>query len=271
MTIVSIGEILWDVFDQRETLGGAPFNFAVHARRLGHDVIFLSAVGDDERGRAARAGAARAGLDPDFISVIPGTATGAVTVRLDSAGVPDFTIHRPAAYDKLRLDDGLLKRIRPDWICYGTLHQMDPGAHEQTMRLIERFPAVRRFYDVNLRRESYMVPLVKRLLDLADAVKVNQEEADLFPEFQSRPSVAVTRGGDGCAVRIGTDYAECPGRPVTVVDTVGAGDAFAAAFVHGLSEGWTAARTADFANRLGALVASRAGGIPEWSLAELTT
>jgi fructokinase len=56
---------------------------------------------------------------------------------------------------------------------------------------------------------------------------------------------------------------------VKVVDTVGAGDGFAAAFVHGMADGWSAAKTGDFANRLGALVASRAGAVPEWSLREL--
>jgi fructokinase len=50
---------------------------------------------------------------------------------------------------------------------------------------------------------------------------------------------------------------------------VGAGDAFAAAFLHGIDQGWSAARTGDFANRLGALVVSRAGAVPEWSLEEL--
>jgi len=54
-----------------------------------------------------------------------------------------------------------------------------------------------------------------------------------------------------------------------VADTVGAGDAFAAALLHGLDAGWPALEVADFANRLGALVASRSGGTPEWSLAEL--
>ena len=82
-------------------------------------------------------------------------------------------------------------------------------------------------------------------------------------------SVAITRGEQGCEVRIGSDRAECPGYPVKVADTVGAGDAFAAAFLHGLGAGWSAARTGDFANRLGALVASRAGAVPEWSPREL--
>lgn len=55
MTIVSMGEILWDVFKDSEMLGGASLNFAAHAGRLGHRLIFVSAVGDDEHGQVASA------------------------------------------------------------------------------------------------------------------------------------------------------------------------------------------------------------------------
>jgi fructokinase len=130
-------------------------------------------------------------------------------------------------------------------------------------------PGARRFYDMNLRRGCYTPELVRELLSLAGAVKLNDDEAELFPDLGQAPSVALTRGKRGCAVRIGNDRAECPGYTVKVVDTVGAGDAFAAAFLHGLAAGWSAAKTGDFANRLGALVASRAGAVPEWSPGEL--
>ena len=122
---------------------------------------------------------------------------------------------------------------------------------------------------MNLRRGCYTPELVRELLSLAAAVKVNDDEAELFPDLGQASSVAITRGERGCEVRIGSDHAECPGYPVKVVDTVGAGDAFAAAFLHGLAAGWSAAQTGDFANRLGALVASRPGATPEWSLREL--
>jgi fructokinase len=272
MTIVSIGEVLWDVFPDTVRLGGAPFNFAVHAHRLGHRVIFLSAVGDDKRGRAALERAASLGLPTEFIRVVAGQPTGSVTVRLDAEGHPDFTIHRPAAYDCLMLDDGQLQRLaelRPDWIYFGTLYAMEDRARKVLRRLMNAVPGAQRFYDVNLRRGCYTPQLVRELLALADAVKLNDDEAEVFPDLGEAPSVALTRGERGCAVRIGNDRAECPGYTVTVVDTVGAGDAFAAAFLHGFAAGWSASKTGDFANRLGALVASRAGAVPEWSLGEL--
>jgi len=272
MTIFSVGEILWDVFPDSVRLGGAPFNFAVHAHRLGHRVIFLSAVGDDEQGRAALRRAVALGLATGHIQVAAGEPTGRVTVQLDAEGHPDFTIHRPAAYDCLALDDDqlrLLSALRPDWIYFGTLFAMDARALKTIRRLMDAAPDARRFYDVNLRRGCYSAALVHELLRVADAVKLNEDESHLFPDLGEAPSVAITKGEQGSTVRIGADRAECPGYAVQVADTVGAGDAFAAAFLHGLGSGWSAARTGDFANRLGALVASRAGAVPEWSLDEL--
>ena len=63
-------------------------------------------------------------------------------------------------------------------------------------------------------------------------------------------------------------YCEIPGFKVEVADTVGAGDAFSAAFLHGIEQGWDARLTGRFANAVGALVASRAGATPEWHMEE---
>ena len=272
MTILSIGEILWDVYPDSSRLGGAPFNFAVDAHRLGHRVLFLSAVGDDERGEAARARVSALGLDTSFLQTAAGKSTGHVSVHLDPGGQPDYTIHRPAAYDYFRLSEAELAKLiglQPDWIYFGTLYQMDGGARGEVRRLIESLPLARRFYDVNLRRASYTPELVRDSIALAHVVKVNHEEAELFPDLGKVWAAAVTCGEWGCKIRIGVDSAECAATPVKVADTVGAGDAFAAAFLHGISQGWSAARTGDYANRLGGLVASRAGAIPDWSAGEL--
>ena len=289
MKIICIGEILWDVFPEAEHLGGATFNFAAHARRLGHDVVFISAVGDDERGRAARARAAGLGLPAEFIRIVPGAKTGIVTVQLDPSGQPTFTIHRPAAYDLLQLDESDYERIslcQPDWIYYGTLYQTNPHTRDLIRKAIEQCPRAKRFYDINLRRDSYTPALVEELIQAANVVKLNEDEAATVGSLLSLPhrsteefcrlsadrfhldAICVTRGEKGCVILSGGRYAEVAGYPVNVRDTVGSGDAFAAAFLHGLSQAWTPDKTGDFANRLGALVASREGAIPPWSVEE---
>ncbi len=81
-------------------------------------------------------------------------------------------------------------------------------------------------------------------------------------------TICVTLGSQGCAVFAANALRVFPGYEVDVVDTVGAGDAFAAGFLHALSQPWPLDRKAAFANALGALVASRAGATPNWTIAE---
>jgi fructokinase len=266
--IVSIGEILWDVFPEgehrnTEHLGGAPFNFAVNAHRLGHQVTFVSAVGDDDRGRRALAQIAELGLDPQFVTIVPDARTGLVTVAFDSQDEPSYTIHRPAAYDFVQAPTSCVA----DWAYFGTLLQMNARARTAVKALLDSTPA-KRFYDVNLRPDSYTLELVEELLADADVVKMNEAEAQMtrplmkkMMNAKSFDAVCITRGERGCSVQIRDEYVESPGYPVSGGDPVGAGDAFAAAFLHGLDAGWPALAIADFANRAGAQAAQRPGAI----------
>src|ERR1019366_5801889 len=170
------------------------------------------------------------------------------------------------------------------------LLQTSPEAKRLTMRLLEAGEGRRRFYDVNLRAGCWEPSLVRELMAKATMVKLNADEAAEVASMFGQPlksplqswekfcracaarfgweGVCITRGADGCALLLGDEYIEASGYAVHVLDTVGAGDAFAAAFVHGVGSGWSSARVADFANRVGALVASRAGAVPSWTVAE---
>jgi len=290
MRILSVGEILWDVFEDREHLGGAPLNLAFHLARLGHEVAMLTAVGEDRRGRLALELTAKAGVDTRFIQLAPLAPTGVARVAVDRDGQAVFHLERPAAYDFTVLTPGAAAAIadwNPDWICYGTLFHTLPNALGSTKHLFAACPGAGRFYDVNLRPGQYSAGLVKYLASLAHILKLSQEEAPevarlLDESYSGREAfvrrlasrfdykaVCLTRGEDGCAVMWRGDYGEYASRPVTVADTVGAGDAFAAAFLHGWISGWMARETGEFANRVGGLVASRAGATPDWSPAEL--
>ncbi|HXB23069.1 MAG TPA: carbohydrate kinase [Candidatus Solibacter sp.] len=292
MKIISIGEVLWDVIGDEEHPGGAPFNFAAHARRLGHEVFFVSAVGKDLRGEKILDSMAETGLSTCYVRSVKNQPTGVVTVTVDSSGQPDYVIHRPAAYDFPRLTQPEVEELLsplPIWIYYGTLQQTSSAAHDLTMSLLRSGRDARRFYDVNLRRGCYTPELVRELMAEATVIKLNQQEVgeianmfgDSYPavstleDFCRRytaqfewEAICVTRGDQGCAVLMGGRYVESPAYPVRVIDAVGAGDAFSAAFVHGFSANWEPAEIADFANRVGAVVASRPGAIPNWTTEE---
>jgi fructokinase len=161
---------------------------------------------------------------------------------------------------------------------------MSPQARQLTYRLIDSQCGARLLYDVNLRKDSYTAPLVRELMARAQVVKLNEDEATMIDQLFGRPArspedfcrvyahefgwqaACITRGEKGCAMLVNGEYVEAGGYTVQAQDTVGAGDAFAAAFVHGLSLQWPPAEIADFANRVAALVASRPGGTPFWTL-----
>jgi len=289
VNVISIGEVLWDIVGQEEHLGGATFNFSAHLSRLGHRVSFISAVGADQRGQRVIDSMSQFGLATDYLHIEKNHPTGTASVALASDGQPKFVIHRPVAYDFPQLTAEQHDRLfsRPvDWVYFGTLQQMSAQARQLTMDLLDRSKEARRFYDVNLRSDCYTPTLIQQLMSPATIVKLNHEEVEAIAlMFGSRhrsleefcrnyadvykwAGVCVTRGSLGCTVLMGGQYIEAPGYPVQVVDTVGAGDAFAAAFLHGLGSGWSTREVADFANRVGALVASRRGAIPDWTISE---
>ena len=289
MKLINIGEILWDVIGGEEHLGGALLNLSVHAARLGHEVSLVSAVGADQRGDRALNAMSALGLSIDWIQRSDEWPTGIVTVTV-ADGQPEFEIHRPAAYDSMTLDRAVLGRVAewdPDWVCFGTLLSMFPRGRNVLLETMDALPRARRFYDVNLRPKSFTSELVLELLERATVVKLNQDEVrsiDVMFQGSTRTleefcrnraerfgweAVCVTRGELGCAILARDQYVEVPGYHVRVADTVGAGDAFSAAFLHGLNAGWPAGEIGDFANRLGALVASRPGGAATWSLDQM--
>lgn len=286
--IVSVGEVLWDIFGEMEYLGGAPLNFSVNLQRLGNSAVLLTAVGSDPRGIRAIEQMRALGLTTDFVQTVTELQTGAATVVTDSSGDASFVIERPAAFDRAHANGDIIARLntfRPDWIYFGTLAQTDGRNEALLLQLIHRCGIAKRFYDMNLRTGHWNLALVQRLSRIATVLKLNDREAELLwqltfgnkqfslEEFcrnwssaYSVNNICVTLGSKGCAIFIDGSFHAFPGCSIQVADTVGAGDAFAAAFLHGLDLGWPVERIAPFANALGAFVASRPGATPIWNL-----
>lgn len=294
MKVWSIGEVLWDIFPDQERFGGAPLNFCVNLHRMGENATLLSAVGDDARGRLALEKMQSLGLNTERIRVVGELPTGTAIIFTTPEGEHSYTIPRPVAYDRVSLDPSVLTEAKTagiDWLYFGTLLQTDQTIEHFTTRMAQNLPDTRVFYDMNLRIGQWNLGLVQRLSQLANVLKLNEDEAETLFRLTNTSDapfsleafcktwattysidvICVTLGPAGCLLYNKGEIVRVPGYTVTVCDTVGSGDAFAAAFLHGYHLQWPMLHTAAFANALGALVASRAGATPDWALDEVTT
>ena len=248
-------------------------------------MTLISGLGTDELGRQAAELIGGLGIDTSLLQTCSVYPTGTAEVRLDSAGAAEFAIRRPAAYDAIELSPREIARLRdhgPAWCYFGTLYPSMPQGRQILDRLLGALDGALRFLDLNLRPGSDSPELVSALLAGADVVKLSEDELERVRRLAGLPpgveafchaaterfgwrAVSVTLGARGCALLAAGQYVEAPGESVVVADTVGAGDAFAAAFLHGLCRDWSADRIAAFANSLAAGVASRHGSLPDWT------
>jgi fructokinase len=262
---LSFGEALFDCFIDRRRLGGAPLNFAWNLRQFGLPVAMVSAVGRDEHGAEIQRFLERAGIDRTWL-VERDEPTGTVDVRL-AQGEPDFTINENAAWDYIEL---LRTPETPDMLYFGAVAQRTPQNRQTLGRLFDLNPR-RLFFDINLRQRYYTEEIVLEGLRRATMVKLNTSEWNVVRHMirLEKPEdlleacdldmVALTAGSDEAALytRQGVFRRQPP--KVTVVDTVGAGDAFSAALAAGALLGVDAPLILEIACAAGAVVASHAG------------
>jgi fructokinase len=280
--VVGLGELLWDLLPTGKQLGGAPANFAYITSLLGDNGIPASRLGQDALGAAAIRRLGELALPTEFIQKDTDHPTGTVQVEVDGAGQPRFEISGSVAWDFLDwTPQWQTLAHRADAVCFGSLAQRS----EHSRATVRKFVLASgrnavRVFDVNLRQSFYTEQVLADSMTLATVVKLNHEELPrimrLFELEHHREQdsarrllslhdlklVCVTRGNGGSLLISAGECSEHPGFRVKVADTVGAGDAFTAAIVHGYLRGTSLARINENANRVGAWVASQSGATP---------
>ncbi len=285
MNAISFGEVLWDVIENEEYIGGAPFNLAGHLAQMGADAALVSAVGMDERGRKAVEKARGYGLHTEFISEHSEAPTGVVHVTVDEKGSPSYDIQEGAAWDDIRLTEEQERRLSEtswDVLTFGTLAQRTPENRTTLARVIEASGAKEVFYDVNLRLDYYNERVLRQSLEYATILKLNNEEVAEVgrlvlgetpegEEFCRRMEkewdlkvVIITRGGRGASIYHRGEYFHVPVVDVSVRDTVGAGDSFSAAFLYGFFVAENLHIAANLAALVSSYVASSSGAVPAY-------
>jgi fructokinase len=280
--VIGIGELLWDLLPAGPEMGGAPANFACHARALGADAAVISAVGDDAAGAGLLERLEGLGVRTEGVAVHPDLPTGSVGVELDDEGQPDYTIHADTGWDRLVAGPRQMELVgRASAVCFGTLAQRSEESGKAILSLVAAADAkALKVLDVNFRAPFFSKEKFLASVELADVLKLNEGELveiagmlgfgeqsmkQAFDELMARFNlrlIACTRGSRGSVLYDGKQWLERSGIPVQASDTVGAGDSFTAAVTMGLLMEWPIEKISEMANEVAAFVCSRSGAVP---------
>lgn len=274
MDFISFGEILFDVFPDKATLGGAPLNVAGHLTKLGLNGAILSAVGNDELGKRALNEIEALGLSTDMIATLD-YETGKAIITLNGKNA-EYEFNDPCAWDNIPLK-ALPENVT--LIYYGTLAQR--GNSKNTLKeLLNSVQSQHRFFDVNIRKHFYSDEIIKEGVENATILKLNDEEVDivldalkiemrgyrgleeLFKEY-NLDLILLTKGKEGTMCYKNKWY-RVPCAPVEVVDTVGAGDSLSAGFLASYIKTGDLEKSLLFGSHIADYVVTKRGAIPEY-------
>lgn len=278
--VVGIGEILWDVFPEGKVLGGAPANFAYHATQLGLEGYAISAIGKDDLGEEVLE--VLKGKPLQYMLEETNYPTGTVKVTLNGNGIPEYEICENVAWDNIPLTAGMKELAKQaDAVCFGSLaqrHQVSRSTIQAFVGLVDTNAL--KIFDINLRQSFFNKAIIVDSLQMANVLKINEEELVRVAELLDITDVGerlvcqrlmdnydlkivvLTRGENGSFVfsKDGSSFLDTP--KVKVADTVGAGDSFTGAFVAGLLNGDDIAKAHKRAVEVSAYVCTQKGAMP---------
>ena len=283
---VGIGEILWDCLPEGKKLGGAPANFAFHARLLGADTIAVSAIGNDVLGDEILRELDEKGLK--YLLPRVEQETGTVEVTLDGEGIPTYEIKRGVAWDNMPLLPEMVQLAEKcNCVCYGSLAQRSDVSRNTIREFLRHTPDdCLRIFDINLRQQFYTKELIHDNLLACNVLKINDEELDIVSElfgfsdlsFEERCHCLLERydlnvliltcGVDGSYVFTSNQKSFLETPKVEVADTVGAGDSFTGAFAASILAGHTIREAHQLAVKVSAYVCTQKGAMHRWSSTE---
>ncbi len=282
--VFCFGEILWDSLPRGLFPGGAPLNVAYHLRKFGLRPALVTAVGRDRLGEEMLRRLEAWDIDAGGVTIDPERPTGLSRVTL-IGGSPGFEIAPDAAWDRIEIS-AHVREVAGGCgaVVFGSLAQRTEHNRVQLRALLALCPAAFKVFDANLRPPFDDAELIWDLARQADLVKLNDQElgsllgepltsadfggaARRFAERAQVGQVCLTAGALGAGLYLDGRWIWRSSRPMPVRDSVGAGDAFLAAFLFGRLRGDDSPeRTLRRASRLARFIVTQDGATPAYRL-----
>ena len=278
---IVFGEVLWDHFPTYSTVGGAPLNVALRLKSLGAEVNLISAIGVDDYGEKIVQLLEKSGIDTSTLTK-SNYKTGAVNVVLNDKGNASYDIVYPSAWDKIEFSEEVAEKVvDSDLFVFGSLATRDEDSKMSLKFYLNR--ANYNVFDVNLRAPHYTYDGIKELMEVADMIKLNDEELyeiawalgskynsfrqniEFLSQLTNTNTICVTKGAFGAVLYQNGNFYNNNGYKVKVVDTVGSGDSFLATMLYTLFTSNDPQNAIDKGCAVGAIVANSEGANPEIS------
>ena len=279
--ITAIGEILFDIYPETKNLGGAPLNFLYHVQKLTGEGNIISRVGNDVLGNKAIEFLKSSRISTSYIQIDHLHPTGVANVKLNKNKVPTFRIDENRAYDFIEITDKVNQLINKKTGClyFGSLAQRNKVTRDTIKSLFGK--KIKYFCDLNIRQKFYTKEIINKSLLNADALKINIDELKLINKllFGDRFSLekdankvlekfniellAVTKGKDGSTLFTKNETDDYKTTLSGIVDTLGAGDAFAAVFCIGYLRKWKLNKINKLANDFASEICRIKGALPQ--------
>jgi 5-dehydro-2-deoxygluconokinase len=275
---LEVGVGLAEVSTFGKYLGGTPANVAVAAARLGRTAALIGGTGADPFGVFVRRALTGYGVDVRYLTEVPGAPTPVAFCEIFPPDrFPLYFYRAPNSPDlQLRAEDLDFAGIGAAGVFWATLSGLsaEPSRTATLTALAARHGTHPTVLDLDYRptfwpsaadarlwsaRAIALATVVVGNLDECEVATGSRDPARIVAELLSAgPRLAIVKlGGDGALAADQTGQVRVPSVPVTVVNGLGAGDAFGGALCHGLLAGWDLTRTLRFASAAGAIVASR--------------
>lgn len=247
-----------------EIAGGKGLNQAIAAARLGAQVEFIAAVGDDEAGRFLRAQLAREGVDTGHVLTRASVPTGKALIAVSDEGENNIIV--AAGANATLQPHEILRSDNPDRVLLAQLEVpvaaaaaffSQPGLKIlNAAPVVDDAPSLFGLIDILIVNEVELA----QLSGWSRAVSTREDFTAAARALSPRPrTVIVTRGGEGVFAVTEDKFLHVPGLRAQVLDTTGAGDCFCGALATALGEGLALEAAIGFANRAAAWSVTRLG------------